>query len=54
MATHPSILAWRSPWTEEPGRLQSTELQNAGDDRSDLALAHAYTHRPRSGACNLV
>ena len=23
MATHSSILAWRSPWTEEPGRLQS-------------------------------
>ena len=25
MATHSSILAWRIPWTEEPGRLQSTE-----------------------------
>jgi len=24
MATHPSILAWRIPWTEEPGKLQST------------------------------
>ena len=24
MATHSSILAWRMPWTEEPGRLQST------------------------------
>ena len=23
MATHPSILAWRVPWTEEPGGLQS-------------------------------
>ena len=23
MATHSSILAWKSPWTEEPGRLQS-------------------------------
>ena len=23
MATHSSIIAWRSPWTEEPGRLQS-------------------------------
>ena len=23
MATHPSILVWRIPWTEEPGRLQS-------------------------------
>ena len=27
MATHSSILAWRIPWTEEPGRLQSVELQ---------------------------
>ena len=25
-ATHSSILAWRIPWTEEPGGLQSTEL----------------------------
>ena len=24
MATHSSILAWRTPWTEEPGKLQST------------------------------
>ena len=23
MATHSSVLAWRTPWTEEPGRLQS-------------------------------
>ena len=28
MATHSSILAWRIPWTEEPGRLQSTGLQS--------------------------
>jgi len=27
MATHSSILAWRIPWTEETGRLQSMELQ---------------------------
>ena len=27
MATHSSILAWRIPWTEEPGRLQSMESQ---------------------------
>ena len=24
MATHPSVLAWKTPWTEEPGGLQST------------------------------
>ena len=27
MATHSGILAWRIPWTEEPGRLQSMGLQ---------------------------
>ena len=27
MATHPSNLAWRSPWTKEPGRLESMGLQ---------------------------
>ena len=27
MATHSGILAWRIPWTEEPGRLQSMRLQ---------------------------
>ena len=30
MATHSSILAWRIPWTEEPGRLQSMGLQRIG------------------------
>ena len=28
MATHSSILAWRVPWTEEPGRLQSMGSQS--------------------------
>ena len=32
MATHPSILAWRIPWTEEPGGLQSTGLHRVGHD----------------------
>ena len=30
MATHSSILAWRIPWVEEPGRLQSIGLQRVG------------------------
>ena len=29
MATHPSILAWKILWTEEPGVIQSMELQRA-------------------------
>ena len=32
MATHSSILAWRIPWTEEPGGLQSIELPRVGHD----------------------
>ena len=32
MATHSSILAWRIPWTEEPGKLRSTGLQRVGHD----------------------
>ena len=30
MATHSSTLAWKIPWTEEPGRLQSTGLHRVG------------------------
>ena len=32
MATHPTILAWRILWTEEPGGLQSTGSQRVGHD----------------------
>ena len=32
MATYSSILAWKVPWTEEPGRLQSMGLQRVGHD----------------------
>ena len=32
MATHSSILAWRIPWTEEPGGLQTIGLQRVGRD----------------------
>ena len=32
MATHSSILAWKIPWTEEPGRLQSMGSQRVGND----------------------
>ena len=32
MATHSCIFAWRVPWTEEPGRLQSIVLQRVGHD----------------------
>ena len=32
MATHSSVLAWRVPWTEEPGGLQSMQLHRVGHD----------------------
>ena len=32
MATHSSILAWKIPWTEEPGRLQSMGSKRVGHD----------------------
>ena len=34
MATHSSILAWKIPWTEEPGGLQSMELQGVRHDHT--------------------
>ena len=45
MATHSSILAWRIPWTEQPGRLQSTGSQRLGHD---LAI------KPPPGITSLV
>ena len=38
MATHSSILAWRFPWTEEPGGLQSTGSQRVSTTEHTLAL----------------
>ena len=32
MAIHSKTIAWKIPWTEEPGRLQSMESQRVGDD----------------------
>ena len=38
-ATHSSILAWRIPWTEEPGKLQSMRLQRVRYD----SVANTFT-----------
>ena len=40
MATYPSTLAWRIPWTEKPGKLQTKGLQRVGPNWSDIA--HTY------------
>ena len=41
MAMHSSILAWRIPWTEEPGRLQFMGLQESGTTEQ-LTLIYTY------------
>ena len=43
MATHSNVLAWRIPWTEEPGRLRYIGLQRVRHNWSNLARMH--THR---------
>ena len=47
MATQSSVLAWRTPWTEEPGRLQSIGSQKVRHDGSDLAAAIAIKENQR-------
>ena len=44
MATHYSTFAWRIPWSEEPGRLQSLVSLRVGHDWSDLAHTHVCTY----------
>ena len=39
MATHSSMAAWRSPWTEDPGGLPSMESQRVGHDWATNTLA---------------
>ena len=46
MATHSSVLAWRIPETEEPGRLLSMGSHRVGHDCSDLAAAAAALLHP--------
>ena len=44
MATHSSILAWRIPWTEEPGGLQSVGWQRVGHYWVTNTHTHTHTH----------
>ena len=44
MATHSRILAWRIPWTEEPGRLHSIESQRVGHG---WAQTHRYLYKSK-------
>ena len=46
MATHSSILAWRIPWTEEPGRLQSMQVTESDTIQQQSSWAGVRgTHR---------
>ena len=60
MATHSSILAWRIPWTEEPGGLPSTGSQRVGHDwATSLSLIVISTSQMRNseafrGSVNLT
>ena len=49
MATHSSILAWKIPWTVEPGRLQSTGSQRVGHDWA-TSLSHQSVSSSRCSA----
>ena len=44
MASHSSSLAWKIPWTEEPGRLQSIGLQRVGHDWATSLSIFTFMH----------
>ena len=44
MANHSNILAWKIPWTEEPGRLQSMGLQRVGHDWASSLSLFTFMH----------
>ena len=46
MATHSSILAWRIPWAEEPGGLQSMGLQRVGHDWATSLFTFLQNFKP--------
>ena len=51
MVTHSSILAWRLPWTEEPGGPQSLRSERVGHDRAtrhSTTAQHDHIHRDRN------
>ena len=52
-STHSSILAWRIPWTEEPGGLQATGLQKMSDTTERLKQQQIF-FRPRDNYSHLV
>ena len=56
-ATHSSILAWRIPWRDEPGRLQSTVSQRVEHDQETFTFTFHFRGFPggsgvKASACN--
>ena len=52
MATHSSGLAWKIPWTEGPGELQSLELQRAGQDSATKTYISKHVSINHSVMCD--
>ena len=50
MATHSSVLAWRIPWTEEPGGLQSMDSQRIGRDWATHFQVALVVKNPQANA----
>ena len=53
LAIHSSILAWRISWTEEPGRLQSMELQRVGHDWVTNTFTFNYVFKTHNYKCKI-
>ena len=51
MAVHSNILAWRIPWTEEPGGLQSTGSARAGHDLATKPTANSQSTGSSRESC---
>ena len=54
MATHSSILAWRIPWTKEPGGLQSIGSQRVGYNWSHRTCSHTYINLSHLSICSVT
>ena len=54
MATHSSTLAWETPWTEEPGRLQFMGLRRVEHDRAISLSLFTFMHWRRKWQPTLV
>ena len=54
LATHSSILAWKTPWTVEPGKLQSVGSQRVRHDWAANTHTHTHTHTCATWLCKIV